>query len=231
MKDLSRREFFILLPLAFLTILLGLFPNIVLDAIHFTVSTLIIDNSSISSLHSSSQILNSPISTHLSTTELIVNSPIEDNSGDNSPSFLDTPISFEITPRQIGGLFGKLATASATSYAIYYGIKTATWVGESLPGTPLTKGVFIITGAITGGMFGMGIYAIVRNQASQGPFVNINIGRTNSNDVGIQTSDNLIESNVIKDENIPDINAPFEFFFSLSEFHFYKLFLNFILKL
>jgi hypothetical protein len=58
-KDLSRREFFVLLPLAFLTILLGLFPNIILDAIHFTVSTLIIDNSSISSLHSSSQILNS----------------------------------------------------------------------------------------------------------------------------------------------------------------------------
>jgi NADH-ubiquinone oxidoreductase chain 4 len=50
--DLSRREFFVLLPLLFLTILLGLFPNIVLDTLHFSVSSLIID--------SSSSFLNSP---------------------------------------------------------------------------------------------------------------------------------------------------------------------------
>jgi hypothetical protein len=59
-RDVTRLEFFVLLPLVFLTILLGLFPNIIIDSIHFTVSSLIIDTSSISSLHSSSQILNSP---------------------------------------------------------------------------------------------------------------------------------------------------------------------------
>jgi NADH-ubiquinone oxidoreductase chain 4 len=33
-RDLSRREFFILLPLAFLTLFLGVYPNIVLDPLH-----------------------------------------------------------------------------------------------------------------------------------------------------------------------------------------------------
>lgn len=43
MRDLSRREFFVLLPLVFLTILLGIAPNIILDTLHFSVSSLIID--------------------------------------------------------------------------------------------------------------------------------------------------------------------------------------------
>jgi NADH:ubiquinone oxidoreductase subunit 4 (subunit M) len=33
-KDISRREFFVLLPLVFLTLFLGVYPNIVLDALH-----------------------------------------------------------------------------------------------------------------------------------------------------------------------------------------------------
>jgi NADH-ubiquinone oxidoreductase chain 4 len=40
-KDLTRREFFILLPLTFLTFLLGIYPNIILDSIHLSVSTLL----------------------------------------------------------------------------------------------------------------------------------------------------------------------------------------------
>lgn len=39
--DLTRREFMLLLPLLIITILLGIFPNIVLDTIHSSVSTLI----------------------------------------------------------------------------------------------------------------------------------------------------------------------------------------------
>lgn len=39
--DLSRREFMILLPLLILTVLLGIFPNVVLDTLHVSVSTLI----------------------------------------------------------------------------------------------------------------------------------------------------------------------------------------------
>lgn len=39
-NDLTRSEFYILLPLVFLTILFGLFPNIILDPIHFSLSTL-----------------------------------------------------------------------------------------------------------------------------------------------------------------------------------------------
>lgn len=40
-KDLTRREFFLLVPLVFLTFLLGIYPNLVLDSIHLSVSTLL----------------------------------------------------------------------------------------------------------------------------------------------------------------------------------------------
>jgi len=40
-KDLTRREFFLLLPLVLLTVLFGMFPNIVLDNLHLSVSTLL----------------------------------------------------------------------------------------------------------------------------------------------------------------------------------------------
>jgi NADH:ubiquinone oxidoreductase subunit 4 (subunit M) len=33
-KDLNKREFWVLLPLAFLTIYLGVYPNILLDSMH-----------------------------------------------------------------------------------------------------------------------------------------------------------------------------------------------------
>lgn len=39
--DLTRREFIILFPLLFLTVLLGIFPNVVLDNLHASVSTLL----------------------------------------------------------------------------------------------------------------------------------------------------------------------------------------------
>jgi len=40
-KDLTRREFFLLLPLIFFTFLLGIYPNIILDSIHLSVSSLL----------------------------------------------------------------------------------------------------------------------------------------------------------------------------------------------
>jgi NADH-ubiquinone oxidoreductase chain 4 len=43
-KDLTRREFFLLLPLVFLTFLFGVFPNILLDPIHYSVSFLLYNN-------------------------------------------------------------------------------------------------------------------------------------------------------------------------------------------
>jgi NADH-ubiquinone oxidoreductase chain 4 len=39
--DLSRREFFLLLPSLFLTVVLGIAPNLILDSIHFSVSNLL----------------------------------------------------------------------------------------------------------------------------------------------------------------------------------------------
>lgn len=39
--DLNRREFMVLLPLLFLTIIIGIFPNIVLETLHISVSQLI----------------------------------------------------------------------------------------------------------------------------------------------------------------------------------------------
>ena len=39
--DVSKREFFILLTLVFFAILLGIYPNIILDGLHYSVSTLI----------------------------------------------------------------------------------------------------------------------------------------------------------------------------------------------
>ena len=40
-KDITRREFFLFLPLVFLTFILGIYPNIMLDSIHLSVSTLL----------------------------------------------------------------------------------------------------------------------------------------------------------------------------------------------
>lgn len=40
-KDITRREFYLILPLVFLVFLLGIYPNLILDSIHFSVSSLI----------------------------------------------------------------------------------------------------------------------------------------------------------------------------------------------
>ena len=40
-KDITRREFLLLLPLLIATVVFGVFPNIILDTIHFSVSTLL----------------------------------------------------------------------------------------------------------------------------------------------------------------------------------------------
>lgn len=42
--DITRREFNILITLLILTVLLGIFPNIILDSIHVSVSTLLFQN-------------------------------------------------------------------------------------------------------------------------------------------------------------------------------------------
>jgi NADH-ubiquinone oxidoreductase chain 4 len=39
-RDLNRREFWVLLPLAILTLLLGIFPNYILDILHSSVINL-----------------------------------------------------------------------------------------------------------------------------------------------------------------------------------------------
>lgn len=40
-KDINRREFFLLLPLLIATVILGILPNIVLDALHASVTTIL----------------------------------------------------------------------------------------------------------------------------------------------------------------------------------------------
>ena len=40
-NDINRREFFILLPLFFATIILGVYPDILLDSIHTSVTKII----------------------------------------------------------------------------------------------------------------------------------------------------------------------------------------------
>jgi len=42
MPDVTRREFFVLLPLIIVSFILGIYPNIVLDSIHLGVSSLLI---------------------------------------------------------------------------------------------------------------------------------------------------------------------------------------------
>jgi len=41
MKDISRREFILLITLLLPTVLLGIFPNVILDGLHFSISSLI----------------------------------------------------------------------------------------------------------------------------------------------------------------------------------------------
>jgi len=43
LKDIDRREFFLLFSLLIPTILLGVFPNIILDSLHVSVSSLLYD--------------------------------------------------------------------------------------------------------------------------------------------------------------------------------------------
>lgn len=40
-KDINRREFMLLLPLGLCTVLLGIFPNVILDTLHSTISTIL----------------------------------------------------------------------------------------------------------------------------------------------------------------------------------------------
>jgi NADH-ubiquinone oxidoreductase chain 4 len=40
-KDIDRREFFLLLPLFIATLVLGVLPNILLDALHVSVSNIL----------------------------------------------------------------------------------------------------------------------------------------------------------------------------------------------
>jgi NADH-ubiquinone oxidoreductase chain 4 len=40
-KDISRREFHLLITLLIPTVLLGIFPNVILDGLHFSISTLL----------------------------------------------------------------------------------------------------------------------------------------------------------------------------------------------
>ena len=47
-SDLTRREFMLLLPLLFLTLLFGIFPNLLLDTLHVSVSNILLHNPLIS---------------------------------------------------------------------------------------------------------------------------------------------------------------------------------------
>jgi NADH-ubiquinone oxidoreductase chain 4 len=40
-KDINRREYYLLLPLLLLTLVLGILPNTILDALHVSVSTVL----------------------------------------------------------------------------------------------------------------------------------------------------------------------------------------------
>jgi NADH-ubiquinone oxidoreductase chain 4 len=44
--DLNKREFFMLFALVFFTVLLGIYPSVITDALHFSVSNLIYQSSS-----------------------------------------------------------------------------------------------------------------------------------------------------------------------------------------
>ena len=41
LKDLNRREFFLLISLLIPTILLGIFPNIILESLHISITNLL----------------------------------------------------------------------------------------------------------------------------------------------------------------------------------------------
>ena len=45
MPDITRREFFVLLPLIIVSFILGVYPNVVLDSFHLRISPLLINTS------------------------------------------------------------------------------------------------------------------------------------------------------------------------------------------
>jgi NADH-ubiquinone oxidoreductase chain 4 len=40
-KDINRREYYLLLPLLIVTVTLGILPNVILDALHASVTTIL----------------------------------------------------------------------------------------------------------------------------------------------------------------------------------------------
>lgn len=127
---------------------------------------------------------------------------------------LDTPISvrFETTPRNIGNGIASFGISSITGSVLYWSIRTYGMAHTYIPNTPMAQIGLLGTCVVSGGLIGLGTYAIARAQGPRGPIVNI------KTEIGISresNSENLrIENNVISSSNDNDFptSSPFESF-------------------
>jgi len=108
-----------------------------------------------------------------------------DSNNTNNNPILDTIIRVETTPRNMINMLTNLGLSGATLYAGYYGIKSASWVSSSFGGSVGTKTTLTLSLFATGSFFGLGVYAISRAFGPSGPFINVNIGGSESNRIPV----------------------------------------------
>jgi len=121
------------------------------------------------------------------------------NNGPINP-ILDTIIRVETTPRNIINMLTNLGLSGATLYAGYYGIRGASWAHSNVGGGTLgVKATLTVTMFATASFFGLGVYAISRRYGPSGPFINVNIGGSESNRIPV--TDNSISNSVPVTEN------------------------------
>lgn len=99
---------------------------------------------------------------------------VNNNDGVLNP-ILDTPITIQTTPRQIGKLAGYLGFSSATLYGAYVGTRLIPYLNTVSAGSIFAKGTLGLSVIATGGLFGLGTYIIGQKLGPKGPFFNVTI--------------------------------------------------------
>jgi hypothetical protein len=90
---------------------------------------------------------------------------------------LDTSITVQTTPRQLGKLVGSLGLSGATLYGAYAGARMLPYLNTVYAGSALAKGTLGLSLIVTGGLFGLGTHIIGQRLGPRGPYFNVTIGQ------------------------------------------------------
>ena len=90
---------------------------------------------------------------------------------------MDTPITVQTTPRQLGKLVGSLGVSGATLYGAYAGARMLPYLNTVYAGSALAKGTLGLSLIVTVGLFGLGTHIIGQRLGPRGPYFNVTIGQ------------------------------------------------------